>query len=647
MALVYRAVLQDADGAITRSVESIFRNWLVEKHLVNDDFVLPAGLSAPLTGGESPAWLQHQQASAGGRGSQAGLHRIRLVEELPEGRWITSAVWHRPEPVQQVLDLNVRRGSEQLELVDNSSGHAGATGWVWLDLEHEPVGGRPLIRPGSPRLVRHLMAAGEAHDATLPLTAEALTITQGHARELVGYLRDPDRQVPVAVFAHDSQKLYDQDLLARRLARDLAGVAAVFVLQDAATTAALATLLPESFAVYGGALRTYLPGAGLDGDAPNRHRVLGRVSIAALGQRAFPAVKNQVLELSTQRPGPVDGLMLRRLAGPARDAVSTRHPAPPASDSIHWLATQVRRLRAIRGRPANEEVLVDLEQAQAALAVELDALIQRTDVQPDAASIAREALPREEVEALAAELRTSKLDRRLLDELLIEAGAELTTAAGFLTELRDDHDYLQLELAEAVRANESVRRRMRWLERQLSDAGARAAVIEEPNLVIPDAVAEVVQLARVHLRHIAIGPTDADAAELDVHPGASLYAAKTWDALLALDAYASARRQNLFVGSFYRWCQAPPTGESAISAAAVAMMESETVDDNPTLRAKRLFAVPPHVNPTGAIYMPAHIKVVKRGGPAPRLHFYDDCSGPSGLVHVGYVGPHLPTARFD
>ena len=76
------------------------------------------------------------------------------------------------------------------------------------------------------------------------------------------------------------------------------------------------------------------------------------------------------------------------------------------------------------------------------------------------------------------------------------------------------------------------------------------------------------------------------------------------------------------------------------------MGESETVDSSPDLRTPRTFAVPSTVATSGYCYMPAHIKVVKRGSPAPRLHFHDDAAN-SGKVYVGYLGAHLPTARFD
>jgi hypothetical protein len=44
--------------------------------------------------------------------------------------------------------------------------------------------------------------------------------------------------------------------------------------------------------------------------------------------------------------------------------------------------------------------------------------------------------------------------------------------------------------------------------------------------------------------------------------------------------------------------------------------------------------------------MEAHLKIAG-GLLGPRLYFYDDTSGLTGKVHVGYIGAHLPTARFD
>jgi hypothetical protein len=45
----------------------------------------------------------------------------------------------------------------------------------------------------------------------------------------------------------------------------------------------------------------------------------------------------------------------------------------------------------------------------------------------------------------------------------------------------------------------------------------------------------------------------------------------------------------------------------------------------------------------GQAEMQAHLKLAPRGNVCPRIHFLDDLAGrsASGLVVVGYVGPHL------
>ena len=42
--------------------------------------------------------------------------------------------------------------------------------------------------------------------------------------------------------------------------------------------------------------------------------------------------------------------------------------------------------------------------------------------------------------------------------------------------------------------------------------------------------------------------------------------------------------------------------------------------------------------------MLAHIRI-SQGESSPRLHFLDDTRDKTGKIHIGYIGPHLPTAR--
>lgn len=487
------------------------------------------------------------------------------------------------------------------------------------------------------------MAAGEAHDGRLPLTAEALLVTAGHVAELTGYIRDPARRLPIVVFADDPQRAYDQERLARQLARDLAGVAVVFRLADSAATNAFSASLSADYHVFAGALRTYLPNAMAPGDLPSRHRVLGRTSITTLGPRAFPAVKDQILHLSTQRPGPLDAVVVRRLlAEPTtRDDRSGASPSGRTDALLGWFGRQLSRIRGQRGE-AGVRAPESLSVARRELAGEIDRLLRAANGETQGYT----EVAAEELDGLRLDLAASEADREVLNQLLSEAESEARAAGESVRRLSEDGDYLQLELAEIARETDAARRRIRWLEAKLQELGKPAWAEPVEEVPVPGSVAEVLQLARQRLKNIAIGDTDADAAELDVHPGAELFAVKTWNALVALDDFAAAVKARRYLGSFYLWCQEQPAGASGIPAAAVSLVESESVDNHPVLRGKRVFPVPRTVARDGQVYMPAHIKIVKRGAPAPRLHFHDDTRGATRMVHVGYVGDHLPTAQF-
>jgi len=616
MTLVYRSVFTDADGRISANVSAIFDTWLGSKGLVPPQSGL-AQAGAPLESGDgSIAWAARSSVAVPDR----HIQRLRLVEETKEERWATTLSWDDP-----------------------SSNAGGGEGWLWVDLEHEPVGGRPLKRPGSPRLVRELLGAGEAVDGGVPLTSEVWQVRAGQASELLRFVTSPTRHIPIIVFAHDAQRAYDQVKLANRLARDLAGVAAVFRLTDGQATEGFSQLLPEGLAVYGGAMRTYLPGAGSTEDNATRHRVLGRASLVALGARAFPAVKDQILELSVRRGTPLPTLPPRRSSKLLRPAQvepltesSTTNVAGVLSVPWDWLQDRFQRVRRSLGK--SETLEQHLADPLTLFDSALDELIAaahtpaQTESQPQSDSTARE-------------LAESRAEQELLNQLLEAAQNELDQSATELKELGYELEAIQLEATEFAEATDRAERRGRWLSKRLRDAGDPALGTDESLPDAPPSVAEVLILARQHLEWVTVGPTDGAAAELDLQGSSQLYAIKSWSGLIALNAYAQARTEGRFENSFYAWCQEPPAGEAAISAAAVSLVESETVASNPDLRRARIFTVPPEVEQSGRLYMPAHIKVVKRGWPCPRLHFHDDTAG-TGKIYVGYLGEHLPTAQF-
>lgn len=615
MTLVYRSVFRDTDGSIVERADECFEAWLGGKNFELPEGGLPEGGLALSSTGDVVAWLNKSRHVTD---EGIGVTRFRLVEETSDARWVTSAVWVGP---------------------DNSDATSDDPRWMWIDLEHEPLGERRVVRPGSPRLVRELLAIGEASDGPVPLTEAPWRVTSTQVAEMVSYVMAPDRQIPVVVFAADAKRAYDQDRLARLLARDLAGVAIIFQLADVAATDRFAKALPEGYEVFGGAMRTYLAGVGGRQDSPSLHRVLGRASLAALGQRAFPAVKDQILEISTRRAAPVvPGA--RPVRKPDTASKSAEARAEVRRPGTEWIRRRLERMRrrlglAVPSGEDSSETLTD--EFDSALTQLLDRVYEGDT--PTATVITDDT-------ALADHEQSLEQQQELYDSLLQEADREREDLQASLGSLRFELDDLQIEATESSATVEQAERRIRWLERRIRELGDPAVGVDASLPEAPVSVAEVLELARTHLHHVVLGDTDQSAAELDLHAGSQMFAIKTWQALIALDAYAQARANGAFQNSFIAWCQAPPPGSAAISANAVASGESQTVDTNPDLWKTRVFRVPKQVNPSGEVYMPAHLRISKRTQPAPRLHFHDDAAG-SGRVYVGYIGAHLPTARFS
>jgi hypothetical protein len=133
---------------------------------------------------------------------------------------------------------------------------------------------------------------------------------------------------------------------------------------------------------------------------------------------------------------------------------------------------------------------------------------------------------------------------------------------------------------------------------------------------------------------------------LDRHKDAATFAVKAREALAALDSYAAQRRSGAWEGGgFRRYCEDSRHGGRIYPATQVASLESDTVRQDPRLAEQRRFRVPKAIDPSGYAEFWAHVKIGNSGQTAPRLHYYDDTSGPTGAVIVGYIGPHLRNTR--
>jgi hypothetical protein len=240
-------------------------------------------------------------------------------------------------------------------------------------------------------------------------------------------------------------------------------------------------------------------------------------------------------------------------------------------------------------------------------------------------------------------------DEELLTQLIEveDARDELTLE---LTRLRDEVEFAALQLDETEADLDRAQARVRYLENRLRAIGDAAANESTPSSAIPETAGsceEAIGLARQYLSNLEIGDTDFYAEELDTHNKSPAWGRKSWRALRALQDYAAAKGSGSFAGDFLAFCTDAPAGLVMIPASWVAMQESESTDNNPKYRGARTFPVPAEVTEDELIYMCSHIKIEPGGKPAPRLHFYDDTSGRTGLIYVGYFGEHLPNDQTN
>lgn len=221
-----------------------------------------------------------------------------------------------------------------------------------------------------------------------------------------------------------------------------------------------------------------------------------------------------------------------------------------------------------------------------------------------------------------------------------------------LAELRRDNDRLsnrlrrfRARIGELGRARSQLAdyaERINEAEHRTVQALAHAAAAgSEPAKA--HGVQQAIDFARSNLHALSIPDevVEAAAEALDRANKRASRGRKVMEALTALHAYAidSARG-----GDFKHWCAQGGHAGVQISANQVAMSESQNVQQRNVMESQRSFPVDPALDLSGRRVMLAHIRIAQ-GESAPRLHFLDDTRGKTGKIHIGYIGPHLPTAR--
>jgi hypothetical protein len=522
------------------------------------------------------------------------------VDLSPGRRTLTEGVDLAVAEGPDTARFRLRNSGYPVRLMTTLTAHCEPNGaaWLWLEQEYEAsaTNVEPLkLRP--PGLIRGILRRVNGHDGLAVLTEEPQRVTAAGLDVLIDVLCDDEHQVPVVVAStHPWRNTAEWTEMTRDLTANLTGTAAVYVLDREATDLLDGMAAFEDHKVYGGAVRTYLP--GVDPASPSdaaRHRVLPQARIVESPGRAKMLLT--VLPWQQARTRPLPEALRRIDAGGFESGTKT----------------DVARLLQ---EPA---VVAHADPVAEGLMLRLSAALQ-------------EALSR--IGHYEQQLRDANARRRVAEDQAYEA--ERQAEKEIL-----DHDATRTELDSALD-------QVRWLQSELVGSG----LVERAYAPVPSDQRTPQLLSVGELRHHVprlrrVG-VDADwevAERLDESFKAATWAAKAWRALRALDDYAEARINGEFDRDFYAYCQEPPPGRTGISANVVAMTESDDTRGNRRFAAARQFTVPAEVNPEGKVHMWAHVKLDSTGRTAPRMHFYDDTAGPTGRIHVGYIGPHLPNKQ--
>ncbi|MBD0737385.1 hypothetical protein BGM09_29555 [Streptomyces sp. CBMA29] len=243
-----------------------------------------------------------------------------------------------------------------------------------------------------------------------------------------------------------------------------------------------------------------------------------------------------------------------------------------------------------------------------------------------------------------------------------------------IARLRADHESLIALLDEAAEAEAARYKQVRELQHDLADANWLAEEFYAERRAAQQQVRALqLRLRQVGAYEAAFAPVEEDESEALPGSFTELHArlhqfptllftgdAKVmtglddrskpnwvnvcWEALQALEDFAAASVAGRARGDFRSWCQDLPSGCHPFPAGKVLMKESDTVWRNLSWRKERTLPVPRAVDPSGAVYMEAHLRIGGGSTISPRLHFFDDTAN-TGLLYIGHIGPHLTNTR--
>lgn len=433
---------------------------------------------------------------------------------------------------------------------------------------------------------------------------EPVTVEGDGVRDLVDLILSPSRDHPVLVASMPYEADPEWPAQVARLTGRVAGVAGVYVLASEAESSRMGHIMESGrLRVYGRALRCYLPGASLSRrDNPRRHRFWSGQAVDR--PEASAEILSEVVRGTPPRAAEITDT-LRALDRPGLGA-----------------ALGVGSAGSVVA-PSGRSLAVDPAVfAEVSAAVESVLGPGRKPTVDNVRALASRAVVGGEVEEESS--KVTVLSRRV-DRLRRVAGQYRSE----IVDLRGDLD----------RALDEVGRYRAMVE-LLQASGAMVDWRAVDRARWPGSMREV--LDRIgELPGVEFTGSVKTAVGLDCRADRATVSRVCWGVLLDLSDYARAVASGAFSGSLRMYLE-DPSVVSVTPPGKFAAAETGVTGGREAWRGARTLPVPVEVDPAGAVYMPAHFRIGSSTGKAPRLHLHDDTGG-SGVVYVGYIGPHLPS----
>lgn len=617
MAIGYRAIfrLERREDAIDLA-ESQLRQWLMEKKRDRRSNVIADDWSGPGVHELGPSVALHV-VHDDYEGEQVRRHLYRLVEENPIGTFVVSvyaASLARSVDNPQTIVIEVEKPGTDLETA--------------------------LATVDPPRMVRTLLNAVEIRDGQTRLTGNPIQVRAGETQQIVRAITDPRRTASVVVAGSFAPDL-DEGWAAAvgSLTRQSVGVAATFVARADAIQE-LDAALGDSHWVGPGRIRTYLPKVDLSDPTDSlRHKWLGPATLTR-------SLDGRVVSTSLQR----------------RHAEIARRRFVEAE-----LPSDVRRTMGVLRRAETtvlREVKVAARVAQDRLQ---DALSNPSS--PTAANDgtthwyqrARQSVRRwlriddpqpAHLDDLDAYIAEKVADAQIAGEQLVEAASREDELQSQVEALQRRTEDMELDLAQVEQFDIESQRELTELRRRLARSVDPDTYVEPPSTEwgAPDSVEELVRrITPGEGSHAALalveftGDFD-NALEVDRRYPSGLYARTLWLYVRVLHDYAASKSRGDFSGSLHMYLNDDRIDGTKCAPVRHASRESDSVLQNTSWRAERIFPVPTTVDPSSTVLMDAHFKPTHRDTFAPRMHYYDDTAS-TGKIYIGYIGKHLTNTQ--